>query len=355
MYPLQRVARAVHGWAGAFFTLYLFVVSLSGTLLLWKQTYLWLAIPESRIHFEPAPESLAAIANTVEARFGMQDILQIQFPTSRLGLTKVVMADAHYAYVAVDGTIIDEWVLNERWEEWLYDLHHRLLLGDTGLGITGGAGLAVLLLVVLGLVAYWPLRRGFARGLWPTRPDRPSLLKAHRNIGILVSTPLVLSLITGIVLAFPFWFDRQLDPIRKTEEYSNAMLVGLDGINGEGTGDWLPALQRVTDSFPQGQIRTTTVPGQYDSYRVFGIQQDSDWHPLGTSRIYIDAPEGYMDVRIDSAALPGIERAINAAYPLHTGSINLPLRLLLTVSGLGVTLASGFGLMGFLRRFRKHA
>ncbi len=352
---MNRIVRAVHGWAGALFTLYLFVISLSGALLLWKQTYLWLAIPEARADFAPTPEALASIAADIEARFGDRNILQIQFPTEALALTKVVMPEANYAYVAANGTIIDEWVLNERWEEWLYDLHHRLLLGDPGLGVTGSAGLVLLCLVILGVIAFWPLRRGFGRGLWPRRSARPFLLKAHRNIGILVALPFLLSLVTGIVLAFPGWVEGRLEPTRRTQEYSDAMVVGLDDVSGPGTGGWLPALQRAQASFPNGTIRTATVPSDFNAYRVIGIQQDADWHPLGTSQIYIDAPEGYMDVRIDGAALPLVERAFNAAYPLHTGRLNLPYRLLMTASGLGLVFASLFGLLGFIGRFRSKA
>ena len=352
MSRLQRFARAVHGWAGALFTLYLLVISLSGTLLLWKQAYLWLAIPEARADFEPTPEALASIAADIEARFGNRDILQIQFPTEQLALTKVIFPEAHYAYIASNGTIIDEWVLNERWEEWLYDLHHRLLLGDQGLSLTGSAGLVLLSLVVLGLIAFWPLRRGFGRGLWPKSMARPYSLKAHRNIAILVALPFLLSLITGIVLAFPGWVEERLRPVRSTQEYSDAMIVGIDDVSGAGTGDWLPAMQRALAGFPGGTIRTATVPNGFDTYRVLGIQQDVDWHPLGTSQVYIDAPEGYMDVRIDATALPRIERAFNAAYPLHTGRLNLPYRLLLTASGFGLVFASAFGLLGFLGRFR---
>jgi uncharacterized iron-regulated membrane protein len=353
MSRLQRIVRAVHGWAGALFTVYLFVISLSGTLLLWKQAYLWLAIPEARADFEPTPTALASIAADIEARFGDRDILQIQFPTEALALTKVVFPEAHYAYVASNGTIVDEWVLNERWEEWLYDLHHRLLLGDFGLNLTGTAGVVLLSLVVLGVTAFWPLRRGFGQGLWPRSTARPFLLKAHRNIGILVAVPFLLTLITGIVLAFPGWVEGRLEPIRRTQEYSDAMVVGLDTISGTGTGDWLPAMQRAQASFPNGIIRTATVPSAFNTYRVIGIQQDAEWHPLGSSRIYIDAPEGYMDVRIDATALPKLERAVNAAYPLHTGRLNLPYRMLLTASGLGLVLASAFGLFGFVGRFRK--
>ena len=353
MLRVHGIVRAVHGWVGALFALYLFTISLSGTLLLWKQAYLWLAIPEARTDFEPSPEALASIAADIEARFGDRDILQIQFPTEDLALTKVVFPEAHYAYVAVDGKVVDDWVLNERWEEWLYDLHHRLLLGDAGLSLTGSAGLVLLSLVVLGVIAFWPLRRGFGRGFWPRGTARPYLLKAHRNIGLVVALPFVVSLITGVTLAFPGWVDQRLEPLRRTQEYSDAMVQGLDDISGAGTGDWLPALQRALAVFPSGTIRTATVPNAFNTYRVIGIQQAADWHPLGSSEIYIDAPEGYMDVRIDGMALPTIERAVNAAYPLHTGRLNLPYRLLLTASGCGLMLASVFGLLGFLRRFRQ--
>lgn len=355
MARLQQVVRSVHGWAGALFTLYLFVISLSGTLLLWKQAYLWLAIPEARADFEPTAEALAPIAGDIEAQFGDRDILQIQFPTEELALTKVVFPEANYAYVASNGTIIDEWVLNERWEEWLYDLHHRLLLGDLGLSLTGSAGLVLLALVVLGVIAFWPLRRGFGQGLWPRSTARPFMLRAHRNIGILVALPFLLSLVTGITLAFPDWIDQKLEPMRRTQEYSDAMMVGLDNVSGPGTGDWLPALQRAAASFPRGTIRTATVPSDFAPYRVIGIQQDAGWHPLGSSQVYVDAAEGYMDVRIDGLALPAVERAVNAAYPLHTGRLNLPYRLLMTASGLGLIFASAFGLLGFIGRFRKRA
>ena len=355
MNRLMSTARWLHGWAGILFTLYLLVIALSGTLLLWKQTYLWLSVPEARVPFEPTPAALARIAADIEARFGEQGILQIQLPTESLALTKVVMPDAHYAYVAANGSLIDEWVLNERWEEWLYDLHHRLLLGDAGLSLTGWAGLVLFSLVVLGLIAYWPLRRGFGRGLWPRNAARPWTLRAHRNIGILVALPFLLSIVTGILLAFPGWVDSQLEPMRRTQEYSDAMLIGLDAVSGVGTGDWLPAFERAQESFPQGRIRTTSVPNDFDAYRVIGIQQVEDWHPLGLSKIYIDAPEGYMDVRIDAQSLPTLERAFNAAYPLHTGSLNLPFRLLLTLSGVGLVLASIFALMGFIGRFRRGA
>ena len=102
----------------------------------------------------PTPEALAQIAESVEAKFDTDDILQIQFATHDFALTKVVLADTRYAYLDTQGRIVDEWVRNERWEEWLYDLHHRLLLEDLGLTIIGLAGLAMAIPGLAGVVAF---------------------------------------------------------------------------------------------------------------------------------------------------------------------------------------------------------
>ena len=61
MRKAQAWVRAVHGSVGALLILYVLVSSLSGTLLLWKASYLRLTIPEARVDFEPTAEALAAI------------------------------------------------------------------------------------------------------------------------------------------------------------------------------------------------------------------------------------------------------------------------------------------------------
>lgn len=343
--------RNLHAWGGVTLALLILLSSVTGTLLVWKEAYLWLAVPEARADFNPTPEALARIAEAVEANFDNNEILQIQFATEGFALTRVVLADARYAYVDTQGGIVDEWVQNERWEEWLYDLHHRLLLEDLGLTIVGVAALAMAVLVLVGAAAFWPMRRGFRHGFWPRSTAGPHLRTAHRNIGIIEALPFLLTLVTGVVLAFPDRVEELLlEPLRRTEEYSLALSENVDDISGAGTGEWLPAMRRALATFSGGEIRSAQVPNTFNSYRIIGIKQPGEWHPHGMSRVYIDAPMGYMDVRIDATSLPLVERAYNGAYPLHTGKIGaLPYQLFLTVSGLLVAALSMLGLISFIR------
>ncbi|NIW25590.1 MAG: hypothetical protein GWN29_14040 [Gammaproteobacteria bacterium] len=117
----------MHAWGAAALGLFVLLSSLTGVLLVWKQTYLKLAIPEARVEFEPEPAALARIVESIEAQFNVDDIGLIQLATRDFPLTKVTLAGTRYAYVDVEGNVVAEWFMNERWEEWLYDLHHRLL------------------------------------------------------------------------------------------------------------------------------------------------------------------------------------------------------------------------------------
>ncbi len=347
--------RTMHAWGGALLGLWVLLVSVSGTLLVWKQDYLRASIPQAREVFEPSPQALAHIASAVEQRFGPDDILQIEFATADFALTRVTLLDDRYAYVDARGNVVTEWVLNDRWEEWLYDLHHRLLLGNLGLTLAGLAALIVIVLVVTGIVVYWPMRRGLRQGFWPNGFARAQLLRAHRNIGIVEALLLLLSLTTGAVLAFPEQSQQWLLEPWRDESYSLDFSEHLDGISGPGTADWLPAMQRALRSMPGSRIRTAQVANAYSPHRIIGLQQPGEWNPQGLSKIYIDAADGDMDVRMDMRIQRTIERMYNAVYPLHTGRLEfLPYKLLLTLSGMLAATLSIFGLTSFVKsRFRR--
>lgn len=348
---LNSIIRNLHAWGGLTLALLLMLSSATGSLLVWKEDYVKLTIAEARADFVPTPASLAQIAAAVEAQFDRNEVFNIQFATTEFPLTKVALLDTNYAYLDITGKVVDQWHMNERPEEWLYDLHHRLLLDDLGLTIVGLAAMALVVLVILGLMAFLPLRRHFSLQVLPRSLKRRELVSCHRNLGILVALPLLLTLLTGIVLAFPFQVeDVFLSDIRRTQEYSDAMVVGIDDITGEGTGDWLPAFERTLAVFPGSTIRSATVPGSFSLQRVIGVQQPGEWNRNGTSHVYIDAELGYMDLRIDSTGFPAIERAYNAAYPLHTGKTgSLLYKLFLTLVGIGVFCLGLFGLVSFIK------
>ena len=347
----MKLIRTLHAWGGVTLALLLLLSSSTGTLLIWKNEYIKLTTPSARVEYIPTPKSLASIVTTVEKSFDNNDILNVQFATAEFPLTKVTLYDTNYAYVDIDGNIVDQWHMNERFEEWLYDLHHRLLLEDLGLTITGLAAVALIILVLLGVITYIPQRRYFLRGILPKNIDRSELLYSHRNLGILLALPLLLTLITGVTLAFPFQTENLLlEAHRNAQEYSDNMVLGIDDISGDGTGDWLPAMERTLAVFPDAVIRSASVPNGFSIHRIITVQQTGDWNRNGLSMTYIDEELGYMDLRIDAKSFPFVERAYNSGYPLHTGKTGSFLyKLFLTFCGFGVACLSTFGLVSFIK------
>lgn len=349
-----RVFRFIHAWGGITVALLLLLSSVTGSLLVWKNEFVLLSFPSVEREFVASPQLFSELASSVEAQFDNTQIAQLTFPTADFPLVKVTLSEARYAYLDLDGRILDQWVQNERWEEWLYDLHHRLLLDDLGLTIIGLLAIAMSMLVIAGIISFWPFRRSFVQGLWPKGTSRAKLLVSHRNIGILEALPLLMTLITAAILAFPMQAEYYLLEPFRGDDYSLDFDVGVDSITGDNSGEWLPALQRSLASFPDATIRSAAVPSRFSPYRIIGLQQAGELHPEGLSKIYIDANEGWMDLRIDSQQQHISERIYNTAYPLHTGRFNnLYYKILLTLSGLLVSTLSFLGIFSFIKKYKR--
>ena len=276
-----RFFRTLHAWGGVTLALLMLVISLTGTLIIWKRDYVWLTVPEARQAFTPDAASLARLAEAAEARFADTQILQIDFATEDFALTKVTLDNSRYAYLDPAGNVAAQWTGNGRIEEWLYDLHHRLLLENLGLTVVGFGSMAMVILLIAGLVSYWPMRRGFGEGWIPRSAAPRHLRSAHRNIGVVVALPFLMSLVTGVMLVYPDESTKLLLEPFRAEDYSLDFDQHVDKISGGESGQWLPALQRSLAVFPGSTVRSAQVPGIGSSYRVMGLQQPGELNPPG--------------------------------------------------------------------------
>ena len=121
-----------------------------------------------------------------------------------LAIHKVYLTDRRYAWFDQQGDFIQQWQANERIEDWLLDLHHRFLLGNTvGLNIAGASGILVILLCLVGGIIWWPRRRSYRLGLWPKSARREAWLISHGNLGASFALPFILLAFTGVLLVYP--------------------------------------------------------------------------------------------------------------------------------------------------------
>jgi uncharacterized iron-regulated membrane protein len=258
---LPRLARTLHAWAGATLSLLLILIASTGALLVWKDDYLRLTIPEARQSFEPTAANLARIAEAAETAFGADAVAGARFATEHLALTELTLLDGSLAYLDIEGRVLDQWEVGGRPEDWLFDLHHRLLWGTTGLYIVGFAGLATVVLVVAGLTAVWPMRRALRLGPIPKGSSRPELLLSHRNIGVFAAPFVVVAVLTGAGLAFPdTTYELAFTRLRTDMNYGADFFENLDELSGPEVAGWAPAFARAEASFPGAVIRSAVWP-----------------------------------------------------------------------------------------------
>ena len=167
--------RRLHRYIGLAISAILLIISITGVLLLWKKEYLWLSIHDARETV--ATELLPSAINNIESQYDANEVVFIQFYSEDLALHKIFLTERRYAWHNQHGDFIQQWSANERLEDFLLDLHHRFLLGNTiGLNIAGIGGLLALLVIILGLVIWWRRRNRLLKGLLPKTFNRACLL-----------------------------------------------------------------------------------------------------------------------------------------------------------------------------------
>lgn len=346
-----RIARLLHAWSGAILASFLILISLSGTALIWKDNYLRLIYPQATQPFENSTESITKIALSAEGIFEKSALYGIDFGDEEFGLSRVILLDGRGAYLGPDGSLVDTWAPNGRPEDWLIDLHHRLLRGTAGLYTVGFVAIASLVMILAGLIAFWPSRRSWPRGII-LRGSHPSQMRrSHRTSGIVFALPILLVVFSGIVLTFPtISRDAMLWPHALGDTYGEDFGEGVDDIEGPSEADWPRVIERAQAVFPNATITGLRWPAGEDQ-KVVLLRHANSWSDIATNSVFITTVEGYMDLRIEGRALPFGERVFKAMRPLHTARVTMPAyNIFLTIIGLGLVYLCSLGLITFMMK-----
>jgi uncharacterized iron-regulated membrane protein len=325
---------------------FLIVIALTGTALIWKDAYLRLAFPQPLQTINA--DTVTRVALAAERAFGSDGINAASISASTQ-LARLSLVGGKAAYMALDGTVLDVWGPNGRPEEWLLDLHHRFLSGTPGLYLAGFIGLAALAVIVCGLIAYWPARRGWRQGVVPRGTARQYLRAAHRNSGSVLAAPLFILILAGVILTFPATARSIFLWHSDADSYGESFADGVDDLEGRAEATWPRAILRAAAVFPNGQITGLVWPNGGNE-RAILMRDAGEWNINGNSSVQITMPGGYMDLRIAASDLPVGERAFNLMAPLHRSELGgLLYKILQSMLGLGLVWLGVLGLSSFLR------
>lgn len=243
-----------------------------------------------------------------------------------------------------------------RWGDYLmtffYDIHRNFLAGDFGNAVVGWTGVATLLLLVTGLVTWWP-RGSWRKALAYKRPASPTrrLYDLHKLVGLTSLLLLLILSATGALLALP---------AEKTWLLSKlvAPVVAVPApVSTASQGRQISIRQAAAAAhaaLPAGRMAWIDVPGPGDGVFRFRAQVPGDpTHRFPYSFVFVDQYSGAILAVHDARKGTASTTISNWIRPLHDGSVaGLSTRVLAVVVGLTPLMLL---VTGFLRWRRRQA
>ena len=335
----------LHRWTGGIVGLLLAILGLSGTVLLWEDS--WILLPGAG---DPVANDPAMLGRSVAAALEAgPELSRLTFASEEIGLHQAVYADGSGAYFAQDGALVDRWAsFWERPELWLFDLHHYLLMGETGKTVTGILGLLLLAFCISGLVLWWRTRKTFRFRLWPARFTASAVVRHHRDLGAVASPLLILVAFTGAMMVFPAISGWLLSPL--AHEMQDVILPD-DLTDQSAQTDWALVMTRAQAAFPDAEPRRLMLPAEAGAPIAIRFRQDFEWTPNGRTYVWLDPGSAGIVGTSDPAKQDLASAATEKFYPVHAGKIGgMVWRLLLTASGLALVLLGALATWSFWTR-----
>lgn len=258
-------------------------------------------------------------------------------------------ADRAMVWFSPDGRRI---VRSEAWGgylmSWLYQLHMQLLAGEIGHQVVGWSGVAMLLLLVSGVLAWWP-RGSWRKALAFKREAAPlrRLRDLHKLSGLWSLVLLFVLVATGVLLALPGVTQALLSPAAVPAPQSKD-----DGRRPIGIVAAFAAARR---ALPDGRIVFVDMPSARDAAIRVRLQVPGDPHRrFPGSYVFVDQFSGGV-LAIHDVRRAGMGTTVASwVRTLHDGTVGgMATRVLAVLAGFAPAFLVGTGILHWLRR-RKH-
>jgi uncharacterized iron-regulated membrane protein len=358
---LRRVAFLVHLALGLGTGLWLVLVSLTGSLIVFRAEMEAALHPAlTRVPAGPGRAPLQPMLDGARTAFPGATFHTVNLPTEPGGTVSFWGHDAagrsFHAYANPHtGEPLGSDLADDNLTEWLYLFHAQLLAGGLGEQINGLGAILWVAVIVTGLILWWPRTgRTWLDGMrvrWSAGGPRRNY-DLHRAVGFWAALPLLLVVVTGAYFPFkaPFrWLAETVTGTAATED-SPARLPTLPATPNVSLDTVLTIASAVLPEVPANWIHLPA-----DGSDVFSVRKrlPGEWRLEGANYVHVDPASGTL-LRTDlQAARSPAQRLLGAMFPLHVGTFAGPLsRILWAVLGLVPALLFGTGFLLWRRRTR---
>jgi len=169
---VRRLNFQIHLWAGIILTLYMIVIGVTGSILVFRPELERLCglRPWQGIRTREPLADLATVVANLRAAYPHSHIVSVDAPTENDATFVAVLEGRGRIKVAcgpTDGKVLGEFPRGRNWLNVVQDLHESLLIPihRTGRVLNGVGGALLLLLNATGMVIWWPGIRNWKRAL----------------------------------------------------------------------------------------------------------------------------------------------------------------------------------------------
>ncbi len=359
---LRRALFQVHLWAGVPLALYLVVISLSGSVLVFKDELVrWSLPPLSRRSGWPAAVTPSEVMARFHAAEGGATVTNLQLATVVLPaylLTGKSAEGRARRWIADPGTGHIMTAPGD-WLETVQDLHNNLLL-PPGWGMqVNGVGAAVLLLLAgTGMVLWWPGAKLWTRGLRVNLRTswRRVNFDLHNAIGFWTLLIVTWWAISGVYFG---WY-RQVTAMVAAVSPLRGMVTPTAAAGGGAQASVAPSLEAVLHAAqgaaPGGRVWSVSDPLMKgtESYVLLDRGAAGDF----SHRDIVRVREG--DARVLSVWHYGERHSAGdwvlwSMHPLHFGTVwGMAVKVVWSLLGVSLAVLTITGLVMYWNRFLRH-
>jgi len=215
---LRRLVGRFHLWLALGLGLYIVVLSVSGSAVVFRRELNQWLVPRTVESTEGERLTGEGLHAAVARVYPGATIVEIREPARAERPVFVALeqggerTDRLFDPFAVRD-LGESFPMTLRVVEWFVDLHDNLLAGRVGRVVNGIGGFLFLTLIATGVWIWWPGVRHLARGLMVGRPSatRRFLWRLHGVLGIWSLALLFVWAATAVYFAFPEPFERTID------------------------------------------------------------------------------------------------------------------------------------------------
>lgn len=320
---LRRLWLKAHRWLALSLGLLLAFVALLGALLTvakpldrWAHPELFRAASQDA----PGERLLDDVRRATTAEFGRHAALTFRPPREAGESLSVIVRGPWNGTVYIDPSSGREQGRRGEHEglyNLLFELHSSLLMEDVGKVILAVTALAYVVLLLSGLVLWWPVRwRAAWRVEWKRGTAR-TLFDLHRVAGALLGVVVGVSVVSGAYMAW-----RPLsEAVTWIARTNRVQAPRVPVLQTDDRLDLDRAVRHAQSYFPDSMVGYVNVPaGTAKPVRV-RLKLPDDPHPNGLTSVWLHPVSGdVLAVHRWDALDPGA-RAYTVLYPLHIGEL----------------------------------